>query len=416
MMAQPMPPPRRPASAAALQKRHSLKLVARKIVRRNKLEKQQREIQHQLETLQNVPIDLLATSWLSESGIVDLRTRVYLVEKCLGPVVMGLEAVLSDLEKRGIDPASESLVGRFNPVDFLAAFLMRNNPRYSNLNDSSPYAKSMQVVMEHLKDRLHAATGDSRSRVQADVQRRRERMDAEIRAQRLAIEAQLEPLLSKFPSQGLPAPFVTECISRYPHISAMVAFDADRQKMPDHIDAPTLVAILTPLLHGVSSEDVKAFSTYFLEQHVAAQQAQKAAEEAKAAAEAEAAAQAAADLAQQEASALVVVTESSDFEAEAPAASPGSSHAAKTDASLDSPLRASAHAYATLSQQFPSTIGMFADVLAPQVEASRPPTASSAESLSDAPGVLAEAAVTSSAYATLSTAYPSFISSFAHYA
>ena len=46
--------------------------------------------------------------------------------------------------------------GTFSPINYLAQYLMRNNPRYSNLNKSSPYARGLKKVSEELKQDILA--------------------------------------------------------------------------------------------------------------------------------------------------------------------------------------------------------------------------------------------------------------------
>lgn len=62
--------------------------------------------------------------------------------------------VLVEAEKFGLlekDFSKGDLGGTFSPINYLAQYLMRNNPKYSNLNLSSPYARGLRKVSEELK-------------------------------------------------------------------------------------------------------------------------------------------------------------------------------------------------------------------------------------------------------------------------
>jgi len=45
----------------------------------------------------------------------------------------------------------DDLGGEFSPINYLAQYLMRNNPRYSHLNKNSPYVRGLQKVSEEMK-------------------------------------------------------------------------------------------------------------------------------------------------------------------------------------------------------------------------------------------------------------------------
>jgi hypothetical protein len=81
---------------------------------------------------------MLASEWLPESGQTT-EERAYFVDKLLPTLVLGLEQLLKAAEKKGaIAPADENDIDAgFNPVNFLAQYLMRHNPKFSGPNEVS---------------------------------------------------------------------------------------------------------------------------------------------------------------------------------------------------------------------------------------------------------------------------------------
>ena len=62
--------------------------------------------------------------------------------------------MLLEAEKFGLidqDFPDDDLGGEFSPINYLAQYLMRNNPRYSHLNKNSPYVRGLQKVLEEMK-------------------------------------------------------------------------------------------------------------------------------------------------------------------------------------------------------------------------------------------------------------------------
>ena len=48
----------------------------------------------------------------------------------------------------------------FNPINFLAQYLMRNNPKYNNQNETSHYVRSMREVYQELRDQMFEIQGN----------------------------------------------------------------------------------------------------------------------------------------------------------------------------------------------------------------------------------------------------------------
>ena len=123
------------------------------------LEKRQLE-----KTKLQLSVDLLAKEWL-ESQFFDLDTRAYLLDKLLPTLVLGLEKLLIEVGKR---PPEK----HFNPINYLAQYLMRNNPRYSNFPEASPYVRGLRKVCEELRQTM--LNQDKLAAMKAEMQKRRE--------------------------------------------------------------------------------------------------------------------------------------------------------------------------------------------------------------------------------------------------
>ena len=82
-----------------------------------------------------------------------LDTRAYLVETILPTLILGVEKLLMEADNKGLT-ASNEMDPNFNPVNYLAQYLMRNNPRYSNFSEASPYVRSLREVGEVLKAQI----------------------------------------------------------------------------------------------------------------------------------------------------------------------------------------------------------------------------------------------------------------------
>lgn len=124
-----------------------------------------------------VPLDVLARDWLNDNDLTS-DVRVYLVENLLPTLILGVEKLLNEVEKRDLAD-SESFCPDFNPIDYLAQFLMRNNPKYSNFAEASPYARGIRKVVEDLKKEVFSMEDNKLAKLKADAKKRREAREKE---------------------------------------------------------------------------------------------------------------------------------------------------------------------------------------------------------------------------------------------
>jgi len=102
-------------------------------------------------------VDGVAREWLTTADVDNTHLHIYVVEHILPTLVLGLEKLLVEVERRRLVDA-ETPDRNFNPVNFLAQYLMRNNPKYSNFGEASPYIRGLRSVSEQLKLELYHAT------------------------------------------------------------------------------------------------------------------------------------------------------------------------------------------------------------------------------------------------------------------
>lgn len=119
-----------------------------------------------------VPLELLAREWLNEQNASN-ETRSYLVETLLPTLVTGLEKLLDEVSMRGLEDCQEQQAN-FNPLNFVAQYLMRNNPRYSNFAEAHPYCRTMHEVSEELKKMAYAIDENKLAGLRSQTKLRRE--------------------------------------------------------------------------------------------------------------------------------------------------------------------------------------------------------------------------------------------------
>jgi hypothetical protein len=117
-----------------------------------------------------VAIDMLAGDWLGKGKTMP-DSRSEFVENLLPTLIMGLEQLLKRADDLGVIDA-EVLDERLNPINLLGQYLMRNNPKYSNFAESSPYMKSLKAIQDQLKGKILDAS-EARSNALWDEVKRR---------------------------------------------------------------------------------------------------------------------------------------------------------------------------------------------------------------------------------------------------
>eukprot|EP00047_Mylnosiga_fluctuans_P015648 m.48141 g.48141 ORF g.48141 m.48141 type:complete len:145 (-) comp6018_c0_seq3:105-539(-) len=131
-------------SSAKVKERVDLKSAHRRDERSKQKEEEARVLKAELEKARQIPIDLLAQEWLADKTRSP-ENRLYLVEHVLPTLALGLEKLL-------LATGDENT--NVNPVNWLAQWLIRNNPKYLKTSQSSPYVASLKAVKLELQGRL----------------------------------------------------------------------------------------------------------------------------------------------------------------------------------------------------------------------------------------------------------------------
>ncbi|XP_022089636.1 EF-hand calcium-binding domain-containing protein 5-like isoform X2 [Acanthaster planci] len=126
-----------------------------------------------------IPVDTLALEWLNDNHVT-VDARAYLLDKLLPTLILGIEKLLMEAEKRGLTESNQANPN-FNPINFLAQYLMRNNPRYSNFPEASPYIRGLREVTEELKKHVFSFEDNRLAKIKADARRRREEQERQAR-------------------------------------------------------------------------------------------------------------------------------------------------------------------------------------------------------------------------------------------
>ncbi|XP_046371619.2 EF-hand calcium-binding domain-containing protein 5-like [Haliotis rufescens] len=119
-----------------------------------------------------IPTELLAKEWL-QNNEATVEVRAYLVDKVFPTLILGVEKLLCEADKRGLSEVA-LMDPNFNPLNFLAQYLLRNNPKYSNFAEASPYVRGLREVAEELRKQLFHLEDNRLARIKAEAKRKRD--------------------------------------------------------------------------------------------------------------------------------------------------------------------------------------------------------------------------------------------------
>uniref|UniRef100_A0A2R9C6H6 EF-hand calcium binding domain 5 n=1 Tax=Pan paniscus TaxID=9597 RepID=A0A2R9C6H6_PANPA len=96
-----------------------------------------------------LPRDNLAKEWFNTESMT-LNNSAYLLDKLLPTLVPGVENMLTQVEKKKV-LTEAGTPSKFDPINYLGEYLIRNNPNYIKDPGMSGYQRVMKEVTEDLK-------------------------------------------------------------------------------------------------------------------------------------------------------------------------------------------------------------------------------------------------------------------------
>ncbi|XP_060602057.1 EF-hand calcium-binding domain-containing protein 5-like isoform X4 [Ruditapes philippinarum] len=255
-------PEKRVPSAVQRWKRQHEQSMMEKLVGLRNTKKELTKISKEQATnlARKIPTELLARDWLNVIEAT-LETRAYLVEKLMPTLILGMEKLLNEADKRGLANGSDKRDPNFNPINHLAQYLMRNNPRYSNFSEASPYVRSLREVNEELKKELFNIEDNRLARIKAEAKRRRDERE-KMEEQKMFEQKERMKLLMK--------QFMEWCVNPSGSVELQLLQNALRsfvelsERFPDHLsEAAKLSHPLEPTDVTGKALTVKEFAKYF---------------------------------------------------------------------------------------------------------------------------------------------------------
>ncbi|XP_062072291.1 EF-hand calcium-binding domain-containing protein 5 [Lepus europaeus] len=145
--------------------------MQQKIIDKDNLKK---ELEKKAEKI--LPKDNLAKEWFNTESLT-LNTRVYLLDKLLPTLVPAVEQMLTQMEKKKLQTEAD-IPTKFDPINHLGEYLMRNNPHYIKDQGMSGYQRVMRDVTEDLKIHVPDTVCNRVSKMKEKVKQKREQRES----------------------------------------------------------------------------------------------------------------------------------------------------------------------------------------------------------------------------------------------
>nr|KAF6455806.1 EF-hand calcium binding domain 5 [Rousettus aegyptiacus] len=123
-----------------------------------------------------LPKDNLAKEWFNTENMT-LNTRAYLLDKLLPTLVPGVEKMLMQVENRELLTEIDIPI-KFDPINYLGEYLMRNNPNYIKDSGMSGYQRVMRDVTEDLKIHVPSTISNRVSKMKEKVKQKQEQRES----------------------------------------------------------------------------------------------------------------------------------------------------------------------------------------------------------------------------------------------
>nr|KAF6295522.1 EF-hand calcium binding domain 5 [Myotis myotis] len=144
--------------------------MQQKILDKDKLKK---ELEKKAE--KKIPKETLAKEWFNIDNMT-LNTRAYLLDKLLPTLVVGMENMLMQVDKKKLLSEAD-IPTKFDPIIYLGEYLMRNNPLYIKDAGMSGYQREMKNVTENLKIHITNTICNRVSRMKEKIKEKQEQRE-----------------------------------------------------------------------------------------------------------------------------------------------------------------------------------------------------------------------------------------------
>ncbi|XP_057629931.1 EF-hand calcium-binding domain-containing protein 5 [Chionomys nivalis] len=139
------------------------------------LEKDILKREQERKTAKQLPRDDLAKEWFDIESVT-LTTRAYLLDKLLPTLIPGVEQMLMQVEKKKLLSKAD-IPTKFDPINYLGEYLMRNNTLYIKDPGMSGYQRVLREVTEELKVHVPDTISNRVSKMKEKVKQKRQQRD-----------------------------------------------------------------------------------------------------------------------------------------------------------------------------------------------------------------------------------------------